>query len=108
MITTIVIASYIFLINIIAFVLYGVDKKRAINHGHRIPEWVLIWMARLGGGLGCWLGMRYFHHKKKHSKFQILIPLWISIWMVILVLLLTILGGDAKEELELFNARHNR
>ncbi len=108
MITTIVIASYILFINIIAFVLYGVDKNRAINHEHRIPESVLLWMARLGGGLGSWLGMRHFHHKKKHSKFQILIPLWISIWMLILVLLLTILGGDAKEELELFNTRHNR
>lgn len=108
MITTILIASYIILINIIAFILYGVDKHRAKTHGRRIPVWVLLWAARLGGGVGSWLGMAYFHHKKKHSKFQTLVPLWISIWMVILVLLLVIFGGDMKDEIDVFNARINR
>ena len=108
MITTIIIAAYILLINIIAFILYGVDKNRAINHGRRIPVWVLLWTARLGGGLGSWLGMSYFHHKKKHSNFRILVPLWITIWMVILVLLLVIFGGDAKDELDLLNSKLHR
>jgi uncharacterized membrane protein YsdA (DUF1294 family) len=108
MITTYIIVAYILLINIIAFVLYGVDKNRAINHERRIPVWVLLWTARLGGGLGSWLGMNYFHHKKKHSRFRILVPLWITIWMVILVLLLVVFGGDAKDELDLLNSKLHR
>lgn len=99
MVTYIVIA-YVFLINITAFILFGVDKKRAVNRGKRIPVWMLLWAARLGGGVGCWLGMFYFHHKKKHTNFQILIPLWIIIWMVILVLLLAIGDGNMSEEIE--------
>ena len=108
MITTILIAAYIILINIIAFVLYGIDKKLAVHHGRRIPVWVLLWTARLGGGVGSWLGMRYFHHKTKHSRFRTLIPLWITIWMVILVLLLVIFCGDAKDELDLLNSKLHR
>lgn len=108
MIKTIIIASYVLLINVIAFILYGVDKSRAVNHKHRIPEWVLLWLARLGGGIGCWLGMRFFHHKKKHSKFQILIPLWISIWMVILVLIIALGDGNATEEMEIISSKFRR
>jgi hypothetical protein len=108
MVTTIIIVSYILFINILAFILYGIDKKRAINKGRRIPVWVLLWLARLGGGLGCWLGMTYFHHKKKHSKFLILVPLWISIWMVILVLLLAFGDGDLSEEMNFFRSRFHR
>lgn len=108
MITTIIIFAYVVFINIIAFILYGVDKKRAVNHGRRIPVWVLLWAARLGGGLGSWLGMMYFHHKKKHSRFQILVPLWISIWMVLLVLVLAFGDGNASDELEFIRSRFRR
>ena len=107
MVLTICIIAYILIINIVAFFLYGIDKKRAINHEHRIPVSVLLWMARLGGGLGSWLGMTYFHHKKKHARFQIIVPLWITIWMFILVILLA-LGDGSVDELELFKSRARR
>ena len=108
MITTIFIVSYLLLVNIIAFCLYGIDKSRAINHGRRIPVWVLLWMARLGGGLGSWLGMTYFHHKKKHSRFLILVPLWISIWMVFLVFLLAMGDGNMSDEMDFVRSRFRR
>lgn len=108
MLQAIIIISYILLINIIAFFLYGVDKKRAVNHERRIPVWVLLWAARLGGGVGSWLGMNYFHHKKKHSRFMILVPLWISIWMVILVLLLAFGDGGASQEMDIIHSRFRR
>ena len=105
MVATLIIVAYILLINIVAFILFGIDKGRAVDHERRIPEWVLLWSARLGGGLGCWLGMTYFHHKKKHSNFQILIPLWISIWMILLVLLLAFGDGNASDEMEFINSK---
>ena len=108
MIKAIVIVSYILLVNIVAFFLYGIDKSRAVNHERRLPVWVLLWMARLGGGVGSWLGMQYFHHKKKHTRFLILVPLWISIWMVIIVLLVALGDGNVSDELNVIRSRFRR
>ena len=67
---------YILLVNLMGFVLYGVDKAKSKGRGRRIPERVLLWVVRLGGGLGCWLGMMFFRHKTQHTRFMILVPLW--------------------------------
>ena len=82
----IIVVSYLIIINLIAFVLYGIDKKRAIRNEHRIRESVLLWIARLGGAIGSWLGIKIFRHKTKHTKFRIVVPLWIVIWVVVIVL----------------------
>ncbi len=78
---------YLILINILGFVLYGVDKAKSKGRGRRIPERVLLWVARLGGGVGCWMGMMLFRHKTKHDRFMALVPLWTVLWAVALVLL---------------------
>ena len=67
---------YLILINLLGFVLYGMDKVKSKGKDRRIPERVLLWVARLGGGLGCWLGMMFFRHKTQHTRFMILVPLW--------------------------------
>ena len=77
----IIILSYLVVINLIAFVLYGIDKKRAIRNEHRIRESVLLWIARLGGAIGSWLGIKIFRHKTKHTKFRVVVPLWMVIWV---------------------------
>ena len=82
----IIIISYLVVINLIAIVLYGIDKKRAIRNEYRIRESVLLWMARLGGAIGSWLGIKMFRHKTKHTKFRFIVPLWIVIWVVAIVL----------------------
>lgn len=104
----IILIAYLVFINILAFVLFGIDKKRAVRHLSRIPESVLLWMARLGGGLGSWLGMFVFHHKKKHSKFRILIPLWIIIWMLAIAMFIALGNGNLSEELEVIRSKYNR
>ena len=81
----IIILSYLVVINLIAFVLYGIDKKRAIRNEHRIRESVLLWIARLGGAIGSWLGIKIFRHKTKHTKFRLVVPLWMIIWVVVIV-----------------------
>ena len=79
---------YLLLINPLGFVLYGIDKAKSKRKGNRrIPERTLLWVARLGGGLGCWLGMMLFRHKTKHTRFMILVPLWTVVWVVGMVLL---------------------
>lgn len=82
-----VILSYLLAVNLVAFVLYGIDKRRAVRNEFRIRERVLLWMARLGGGIGSWLGIKIFHHKTKHTRFRIIVPLWTIIWMAGLVVL---------------------
>jgi uncharacterized membrane protein YsdA (DUF1294 family) len=86
------VTSYLIVINLTAFVLYGIDKKRSIRNEYRISESVLLWMARLGGGIGCWLGIKMFRHKTKHTKFRFIVPLWIVIWVVAVVLAALKLG----------------
>ena len=79
---------YLILINLVGFVLYALDKAKSKRKGsRRIPERVLLWAARLGGGVGCWLGMMLFRHKTKHVRFKVLVPLWTVLWVVALVLL---------------------
>ena len=89
----IIILSYLVAINFISFVLYGIDKKRAIRNEHRIRESVLLWITRLGGGIGSWLGIKLFRHKTKHTKFRVIVPLWMIIWIVVIIALAVIMIG---------------
>ena len=84
----IILIIYLILVNILGFFLYGLDKAKAKRKGGRIPERTLLWVARIGGGAGCWLGMTLFRHKTKHIRFKILVPLWTMIWIVGVVLLI--------------------
>ena len=52
----------------------GIDKHRASNHKWRISEKFLITLAILGASAGSILGMGVFHHKTKHPKFYIGLP----------------------------------
>ena len=62
-------------INIIAFLLYGIDKLKAKHKAWRIPEKTLLGICFLGGFAGAYLGMKYFRHKTKHEYFRIVIVL---------------------------------
>ena len=65
---------YWIVINIIGFVIMGIDKKRAIRGAFRISEASLFLTALLGGALGCTLGMNHFRHKTKHWYFKYGMP----------------------------------
>ncbi|MDO4621608.1 MAG: DUF1294 domain-containing protein [Eubacteriales bacterium] len=67
-------------INMAAFVIYGVDKWKAVHHKWRIPESVLLLLAAAGGALGALLGMRIWNHKTRKPKFYILVPLLLVLW----------------------------
>ena len=61
--------------NLITFILYGVDKRRAKRGQWRIPEKTLLSGTWLLGGVGAWMAMRMFRHKTKHIAFQISAPM---------------------------------
>lgn len=75
---------YLLIINIITFIMYGIDKHKSIKNKYRISEKTLIILPILGGPIGAFFGMITFHHKTQKKKFIILIPLLLLIWVYIL------------------------
>ena len=74
--------------NVVTFLLYGIDKRRAGNGEWRISEATLLGIAFLLGGVGSWLGMKVFRHKTDHMKFKIGLPLAVIINAVIIAAVL--------------------
>ena len=61
-------------LNLLAFLLCGIDKWKAKKGRWRIPEKTLFLLALLGGSIGLLLGMKVFRHKTKHKSFTIGVP----------------------------------
>ena len=80
-----VILSLILIVNVLAFLLYGIDKWKAKRARWRIPESVLLGLAAVGGSSGAWLGMRVWHHKTQHKKFRYGVPAILVAQIVLLV-----------------------
>ena len=62
-------------INIITFLVYGIDKWKAKQGNWRISEATLLTLAVVGGSIGALLGMQVWHHKTMHKKFKYGLPL---------------------------------
>ena len=75
---------YLLIINIVTFLVYGIDKWKARKAMWRIREASLLMLAVLGGSIGAWLGMKVWHHKTQHKKFRYGIPAIIIIQLVII------------------------
>lgn len=67
-------AYYLLAINVVTFIVYGIDKYKAKKAKGRIPETTLLLLAVLGGSIGAWMGMKAWHHKTMHKKFKYGIP----------------------------------
>lgn len=77
---------YLAAVNIITFIMFGADKARAVKDKWRISEAALILTALLGGSIGALAGMRIFHHKTKHRKFTVGIPVILALQIIFMVL----------------------
>ena len=62
-------------INVITFLVYGIDKWKAKQGSWRISEATLLLLAVIGGSIGALLGMQVWHHKTMHLKFKYGLPL---------------------------------
>ena len=80
--------NYLVIINIIAFIVYGIDKLKAKRGKWRIPEATLLLLAIIGGSIGAWCGVKVWHHKTLHKKFRYGIPLIIVIQIAMIWYLL--------------------
>lgn len=76
-------------VNVVAFAVYGADKRRAKKGKRRVPEKTLFLLAAVGGSAGALAGMRSFRHKTRHWYFvwgipailaaQIALAVWLAL-----------------------------
>ena len=69
------ISLYLAAINVVTFLVYGLDKWKAKQGAWRIKESTLLLLAAVGGSVGALLGMQTFRHKTKHLQFTVGVPL---------------------------------
>ena len=76
---------YLMIVNVLSFVVYGIDKLKAKRGKWRISETSLLLLALMGGSVGAWAGIRVWYHKTLHKKFKYGIP-FIFFAQVVMVL----------------------
>ena len=69
------------------------DKHKAKKKLWRIPEATLMTVAALGGSVGSLLGMYTVHHKTKHPKFTIGIPLLLALQVIAAIVVMAKFPG---------------
>ena len=74
---------YLIAINMFSFLLFFIDKRKAIKHKWRVKESTLILLCILGGSIGGLFSMYLFHHKTKHIKFKFGVPFIIILQIAI-------------------------
>ena len=79
-----VIFYYLLILNLIAFLLIGLDKQLALQQKRRISEKTLLTFVFFGGTIGSGLGMVIFRHKTAKRSY-----LW-KFWGIVVVQLLLI------------------
>lgn len=77
--------AYLAAVNVVAFAVYGADKRRAKKERRRVPEKTLFLLAAIGGSLGAWAGMYAFRHKTRHWYFVWGIPTILAAQMALTV-----------------------
>ena len=79
--------SWFLVWNVIVFLLYGIDKWKAIGGKWRISEKTLICAAFCMGAVGAMAGMQIFHHKTRKHMFGALVGLALILNVGILILI---------------------
>ena len=96
-----VLAGYVLYLNIVAFNLFRVDKKKAINSPterkekkryDRICERKLMSKCFFGGAIGGFFGMKIFRHKTQKWKFKIFVPVFLIAQLIIYSFVFGFLG----------------
>ena len=83
-------AAYLVLLSLIAFIAYGVDKKKAKSGKWRTKEKTLLLLSFLGGAFGGYPAMLIFRHKTKgeHWYFTVVNILGLAIHITLMILLI--------------------
>ena len=82
---------YFLAVNVLTFVVYGVDKWKARSGRWRVPEATLLGLAAVGGSVGAWLAMQLFRHKTQKKKFRYGVPVLFVLQVAAVVFLVNML-----------------
>jgi len=77
------IAAVLAAVNLAAFVMMGIDKRRAVRGRWRIPERTLLTVCALFGAAGGLMGMRLFRHKTQKARFRFGVPVMLIIQLAL-------------------------
>lgn len=75
------------IINVIMFLVMGIDKHKAIKQKYRIPEAHLMFGCICFGSFGFTLGMSVWRHKTQKKAFVILSRFMVIVHSIIIILL---------------------
>ena len=85
---------YLAAVNLLTFLAYGLDKRKAVRNGQRskrqsrrIPEASLLFLAIFGGSPAALLAMYLFRHKTKHKKFRYGVPVILLLQIALVITL---------------------
>lgn len=70
--------------NLLAFIVYGFDKRRAVNGGQRVSEGALILLAILGG-IGAWMGCEVHRHKTRKQPFRAYLLIAVGLHLLLIL-----------------------
>ena len=76
-----IILCYLLAISFVAVLICAWDKMCAIKRRRRINEMTLLGISFIGGSIAMYLTMRIIHHKTRHIKFMLGLPLMIVLQM---------------------------
>ncbi len=76
------------IINVISFIIMGIDKLKATKGMFRVSEKAIFIFAVVFGALGVYFGMYIFKHKTKKIKFYVTIPILMLVQLSILYYLI--------------------
>lgn len=79
------------MMNVLTFVVFGLDKWKARRGRWRVPESTLLVLAALGGSVGAWLAMQLFRHKTQKKKFRYGVPAFFVLQLMAVLLFLNML-----------------
>ena len=79
--------NYLIIINLLTFLLFGLDKRKDKKQRWRIEEKTLFLFCFLGGSLGGLIGMYTFRHKTLKKIFTVGIPVILIIQLLLIIYL---------------------
>ena len=77
---------FIYIMSLLTFAMYGWEKHLAVYNKTRIPEFILLLFAFLGGAFGALCGMILFKHKTLHKMFLICVPIFLVLQLTTVIL----------------------
>jgi uncharacterized membrane protein YsdA (DUF1294 family) len=76
---------YLLIANLYLFGLMGYDKYQAVRKKWRVPEWNLLFMGLIGGGIGGLIAQRVFHHKTRKRKFYVFFAFGVIVDLILFI-----------------------